>query len=95
MAKLAKVIIIPKFFREVGRGIQKYLLSFNRAATFDRWNDDQKLQYLLVYLEGTAETWCINWKRARPPGSVITWNELRDDFTKLFTTVAKVEVVEN
>jgi len=46
-------------------------------------------------LEGTAETWCINWKRARPPGSVITWNELRDDFTKLFTTVAKVEVVEN
>jgi len=92
--KLAKVPVIPKpFSGKAQEDASKYIISFERAAKCNLWNDDTKLAYFPVYLEGTAALWFKSYSK-HPNFPNKTWNEVSTAFKDAFTSTSRVEIAE-
>jgi hypothetical protein len=56
---------------------------FNKAEEYFEiygiYNDDEKIRYASMQLEGDAYNWYMWWKKI---GYTISWNKFKDDFLK-------------
>ena len=93
-AKPTKVPVIPKPFKGLStEDPEKYLIQFERVATCNNWDEDNKKKYFPVYLEGTANLWFQDYSRKNNIATT-TWLAITTAFRAAFMSVAKIEVAE-
>ncbi|KAL1493584.1 hypothetical protein ABEB36_009285 [Hypothenemus hampei] len=55
-----------------------FLMAYERAASGNRWSDNNKIAYLEYYLEGSANLWFRRYV-ADPGNSTNTWDRVKKD----------------
>ncbi|CAF4872860.1 unnamed protein product, partial [Rotaria socialis] len=69
----------PTYFRGSKEDVHDWLEKLEQRFTMIKWSDEQKLQYISIYLQDDAQRW---WTQA---SSVIkTWSSLTEAVTQAF-----------
>ncbi|CAN7984210.1 unnamed protein product [Ixodes hexagonus] len=79
----------PSFHGFPQEDADDWLEQFERAATFNRWGAEQKLNHVFFALEDSARTWFENQERL-----LVTWEAFTASFLQAFSTVLRKERAE-
>ena len=65
---------------------ESWLETYERVATFNHWNSEDKLRHVYFYLEDAAKTWFENRE-----SSLQTWDLFRTTFLNTFASIVRKE----
>lgn len=68
---------------------EDWLEQFERVASYNKWDDDAKLQHVYFALEESARTWFINQE-----SQLRTWENFKRSLLLTFTSVLRKERAE-
>jgi hypothetical protein len=105
-----KLNVVPtRFSSRNEQDPEKYIEKFELASECNNWLPEHRLKFLPTYLDGTAFTWYINYKKEfdrramaaarvldpkNPQPVPLDYPTLKTDFIDAFPSIAKIEVAE-